>query len=341
MRPIRSISAAGSWLARVCLLAALCLPAAVGSVYANPVTRFIDPWGEETPEPKAPPPVDPHATPTLGGPPVRREEYDANHRLRAAWHVILDENREQLRHGGFVRYHDNGRMEVTGRYRRGAPVGLWRWYDTQGVLLREVYHHGDYEEVTKGRDLQRPETVIRAPNGRVQAEGLYKDGQPHGRWVFYHPGGGPKAEGEYLTGVPEGRWNRYFPNGQVERVENYRLGVLHGEYREGYENGQEKIRGSYDQGQPVGEWRTWFRNGQMESAGRFADGRREGEWRVHGQDGALLRREFWVAGRMAQELPLAKARAAADPVIPADAVLPAQPRLFDEAGQPIQGQANY
>jgi len=322
-------------------LAATQALAVPGSLRANPVTRFIDPWVEEAPAPKTPPPADPHAMPTLGGPPVRREEYDTEHRLRSVWYVILDDNRTQLRHGGFTRYRASGRVEMTGSYRRGVPVGLWRWYDEDGILLREVIQRGDYEEVTQGRELPQPETVIRAPNGQILAEGLYKQGQPHGRWVFYHTNGGLRAEGFYLVGVPEGRWSLYHPNGQLLRGENYRLGVRHGDYREGFENGQEKIRGTYDQGQPVGEWRTWFHDGQLESVGLYADGRREGEWRFQDSKGVLRRREYYVGGKMERELPLAQARAAADPVIPPDAPLPAQPRLFDDQGQPIQGQANY
>jgi antitoxin component YwqK of YwqJK toxin-antitoxin module len=39
--------------------------------------------------------------------------------------------------GEYVEYHPNGLIKVQGYYEQGKKVGVWRYYDKKGTLLRE------------------------------------------------------------------------------------------------------------------------------------------------------------------------------------------------------------
>lgn len=42
------------------------------------------------------------------------------------------------RNGPGIAYHPNGKKYIEGMYRDDARVGAWKFYDTTGVLIREV-----------------------------------------------------------------------------------------------------------------------------------------------------------------------------------------------------------
>jgi len=48
------------------------------------------------------------------------------------------EYKDGKRNGTGVAYHENGKKYIEGMYRDDARVGAWRFYDTTGVLLKEV-----------------------------------------------------------------------------------------------------------------------------------------------------------------------------------------------------------
>ncbi len=48
------------------------------------------------------------------------------------------EYKDGKRNGMGTAYHENGKKYIEGLYRDDARVGAWRFYDTTGVLLKEV-----------------------------------------------------------------------------------------------------------------------------------------------------------------------------------------------------------
>ncbi|MDH5753134.1 MAG: toxin-antitoxin system YwqK family antitoxin [Deltaproteobacteria bacterium] len=306
------------------------------------VTRYLPPLIDEEykeePEPRKP--ADPHAMPVPGGPPVLRDQWDEQGRLRGEWYIVLNAEQEVVRHGLYRLYHPNGRTSVAGKYKMGREAGVWRWYNEAGTMLREVYHRGDYEEVTGGLS-EDQETVVRSPGGIKLAQGVFKNGKAQGWWRYFYPSGTIKAEGRFLMDTPDGRWSFYFHNGQIQRQEDYRMGILDGRYVKGYDNGHEKVRGTMDNGLRAGEWRTWYLDGQLETVGNYRDDRQEGEWRYYSRQGKLIRREYYVAGRLERELPLPPDEPKHLRVVPNPEGQPSRPVITDEAGNPIREQMEY
>jgi antitoxin component YwqK of YwqJK toxin-antitoxin module len=266
-----------------------------------------------------------------------RRNHDAQGRLLAEWHVRRNEEGEVVQHGRLLRYHPSGRVALRGWYRNGYPVGIWRWYDEEGALLREVYQEGSYELVLKGQELDNPNTVYRTPRGAKLAEGLRKFERAHGLWRYYYPNGMLKAEGRFVNGIPDGRWTFQHPNGLLSRIEEYELGIPHGRIMRGYPNGQEQLEGGMSQGLREGPWRTWYEDGQPESEGPYRADRREGVWRFWQGDGTLTAMTRYANGEAVEQLPLPETkRAARPPIIDRPEALPFRPRIYDESGAEIR-----
>ena len=53
-------------------------------------------------------------------------------------------------------------------------------------------------------------------NGEREYEGVYKDGIPNGKLVYWFENGMIKREGELKKGVPVGRWKEYDVEGMLK-----------------------------------------------------------------------------------------------------------------------------
>lgn len=268
--------------------------------------------------------------------------YDEQGRPTTKWYMKPNESGEKLvRHGSFIRYHQSGKTSLVGNYHQGTPVGVWRWYNEHGVLLRSVMQQGEYKQVVSGQELVNNETIFRTPHGIKTAEGIFKYNKPHGQWRYFYTDGAPRAEGRYLQGIPDGQWRYYYPNGQIKRIDHYELGIANGDFMEAYANGQEKTEGRIDQGLRTETWRSWYENGQLESQGLYVEDQRDGEWNFYNQDGELTGRIRYKAGEEAAKLPLPQAKLKALEVIPDPFGLPSRPRLYDENGAEIDRKESY
>lgn len=259
--------------------------------------------------------------------------------LKARVNLREAEDGRQVRHGGFLRNHPNGRPAVEGRYLNGRPVGIWSWWDDEGHLLRQIRKDGQFEEQLFGEDIHDPNTVyVNTAKQRV-AQGILKFDKGHGRWSYWFPDGMLKAQGNFLGGIPEGRWVTYYEDGQIRGIDEYQLGLPHGLYMRAYPSGQEQVRGRMDHGLRVGTWDFWYANGQKKAEGGYDNDREEGEWRYWDRDGKLTKRVRFHDGKAVATLPLPHAPKRPPSVIPRklrDSLEP--PLLFDEDGREILRQ---
>ncbi len=77
----------------------------------------------------------------------KRIEGEYNNQLRngiwKAWYEngtiwSVGEYKDGKRNGEGISYHPNGKIYIEGMYRNDTRVGPWRFYDTAGVLTKEV-----------------------------------------------------------------------------------------------------------------------------------------------------------------------------------------------------------
>lgn len=262
-----------------------------------------------------------------------RESHDKGNNLRGSWEIATTKEKKVIRHGPFRRFHPNGKLALYGRYRNNIPTGVWRWWASDGRLIRSVRRFLDYDELLYGKDLEKDISIFKDIRGIKIAEGLLKRDMGHGLWKYWHQDGAPKAQGRFLNGIPHNRWTQYFPNGQVEFIVEYEMGIRHGLFLSAFVSGQEAEKGAYDQGVQVGVWRTWHKNGQLKTKGIYVEDLKEGPWKTWEKDGWLKVHNIFKEGKMVGEEPVKERKI---PVFTTEAGVKVAPNLVDENGNPIK-----
>jgi len=125
-------------------------------------------------------------------------------------------------------------------------------------------------------------------NGQKQAEGELRDGKRHGLWSYWYDSGQKWKEGEWCDDKDHGKWTEWYENGQKKAESGWRDGKLHGKYIFWYENGQKKEEGEYRDGKLHGEGTVWYNNGQKKAEGFFRDGKPHGKYIIWSDTGEIL-----------------------------------------------------
>lgn len=266
--------------------------------------------------------------------------YYPDNSVKARFNTVATKKGEVLRHGGFQRFYPSGLQNVQGKYRFNRRVGVWSWWNEEGILVRRVRYDGNFQELLFGSQFNSPETVFSNPAKRKIARGLLKHDKGHGEWRYWYDTGELKAKGRFVTGRPDGRWVMFYVDGQIKSVKEYQLGILHGQFMQAFPSGQEKIKGRMELGMKVGQWRYWYKNGQIKSDGHYLNDREDGKWRFWAEDGELKATVIYRAGKSVKVLPMAprpSGKPEGDPVIPLpDQKLEVNPGIYDGEHRPIR-----
>ncbi|WNG35832.1 hypothetical protein F0U61_20750 [Archangium violaceum] len=97
--------------------------------------------------------------------------------------------REPQLHGPYVDFHSNGQKQSEGQYADGARVGLWTFWDVNGVKTGETEFAG---------------------------------GNYHGKRVQYFSTGKPRVVEQYTNGKRDGLFQEFSEDGKLVRQASYR-----------------------------------------------------------------------------------------------------------------------
>jgi antitoxin component YwqK of YwqJK toxin-antitoxin module len=109
------------------------------------------------------------------------------------------------------------------------------------------------------------------PNGKIEVEETYKDGNILTKKVFFD-NGELSVKGQYDEAVTmSGEWTYYYQNGKIKEVVNFKNSVEDGVFKEYYENGNLKAEGTYAplqlgveiEGVEQGELKEYDENGEL------------------------------------------------------------------------------
>ena len=142
------------------------------------------------------------------------------------------------------------------------------------------------------------------PNGKLENEINYIDGEYDGEWISYYKNGELFVFGLYENGKKDGKWLSYHENGQKNSSENYQDDILHGDWYTYFENGQTKYKGKYVDGEKDGEWIVYYESGGKKIEEIYKDGLRDGKWieysgdrqeikKITYRDGLLIK-NYWT-----------------------------------------------
>ncbi len=147
--------------------------------------------------------------------------------------------------GDATYYWDDGKLLAKGKLINvKEKQGLWKIYNTQGVLLRTVN---------------------------------YDKGIKNGLQTTYYHSGKVAEKINFTNGKRDGKMVRYFENGQPSLVMNYKNGVFDGEVLSYYPDGKLKVKGYYKNDLKDGVWEYYDEKGQLIRKIVYHNGKAENE----------------------------------------------------------------
>ena len=72
----------------------------------------------------------------------------------------INRYKNKERQGKWIIYHDSTHIDNIGRYRKGIPKGTWKYYDPQGMLLKQEKYR-----------FKKINTIYYHSNGKIQKQG--------------------------------------------------------------------------------------------------------------------------------------------------------------------------
>jgi antitoxin component YwqK of YwqJK toxin-antitoxin module len=141
--------------------------------------------------------------------------------------------RQSLTDGAHHIYDPNGQIRENGNYHKGHKDGVWKYWNHDGVLVREInYDQGLLNGVCREWH----------DNGKIKKHFTVKSGEPHGMWAEYNDKGRLIEVKKYSYGAAEGTWKSFHDDGSI------------------------RFEGMFKGDERYGTHRWWKRNGELEKS---------------------------------------------------------------------------
>ncbi len=195
-------------------------------------------------------------------------------------------------------YDSLDRLIFSGAYRENTPVGLHRWFDTEGNVIRSVMYSQEGVKLSEGivdrEGRKQGKWEYLYPSGIVKARGEYTNNYRTGTWEFYYDSGKKEQDGTYYLGRPNGTWRWYYSNGAIRREEDFQQGNEEGQYIEYNIDGEVITKGTYIDGAKDGMW--FYNAGDHTEEGKYVVGLRDGEWKYFFSNGVSAFEGKYIQG---------------------------------------------
>ncbi len=186
-------------------------------------------------------------------------------------------------------YYPDGSLKVVGSYKDGLAEGIRREYTKDGkIATAYIFEKGFItgQGVVDEKGLKQGYWKEFYNDGKLKAEGNYKDNIKNGEWKFYTENEKLKQQGKFnKNGFQTGAWKWFYEDGKQQKSEIFTNGVLEGETEEFDEAGNLITKGTYVEGNEDGPW--IFVTSGYRQEGVFNYGRKNGLWKSFYPDQTL------------------------------------------------------
>ncbi len=223
-------------------------------------------------------------------------------------------NKEKLKQGKWVEFHENGVNKLVGGYIDGRKNGIFKEYDKEGKLIA-IYKYEDDQLAESSKDVDvLEERKTYYPTAKVKTSATYRDGKlqgflkeydengvlinttkfdqdvklaegiidslarEQGIWKYFYETGELKAQGKYIDGKKVDEWKYYFRNGQLEQTGFYKKDIPNGKWTWYHENAKLHREELYKNGLEDGSSTEYDRLGYLVLSGKYVEGKRVGDW---------------------------------------------------------------
>jgi antitoxin component YwqK of YwqJK toxin-antitoxin module len=196
------------------------------------------------------------------------------------------------------KYDQEGKLIYSGPYRNSVPVGIHREYSADGKVNNAFIYNDNGLLVSEGivdeAGNKNGKWKDFFENGKVMAEGQFRDNRRSGVWKFYNTSNVLEQTGNYNNGRPDGLWKWYYSGGELLREEEYFQGRRDGPYTEFARNGKIIAQGEYSDGEKNGEWK--YDRFDHTEEGKYIIGLKDGAWKAYYPDGKTKFRGSYIQG---------------------------------------------
>lgn len=190
--------------------------------------------------------------------------------------------------GPWKQLHPNGQVRYEGGFKDDRPVGLFKYYFTDGKLKATNNHAPDGSVASHHYH----------PNGKIQAKGVYRDQKKDSLWQYFNDREILVLEETYKQNLLHGAQRIYLDSGQLGEETHFRDSVKHGPWNKFHGNGKPWIEANYKNGNLDGPFKIWQDDGKPKVQGNYADGLRIGTWLMFNLNGSVRTQDGYVNGVM-------------------------------------------
>lgn len=206
--------------------------------------------------------------------------------------AVNQKDTQGRKQGHWVKKAYDGQVLVDCYYRDGKRVGEYRtFYEKGGLQSLLIYGKTDTVKATLYHE-----------NGKIMAEGQYKDTLKFGAWKFYDDRQILSSIEEFEKGKLNGASIVFHLNSDTAAIKQYRDGLKNGLSIEYFEGHKLKSRINYVDDTPEGKVIFMYPNGKKSKEGAYANAVKEGVWFYYGTDGNLDAQELWKNGVLQKQV---------------------------------------
>ena len=191
------------------------------------------------------------------------------------------------RHGVWVKtYEGSAQKRYEGKFNHGKEIGVFKYYCSDckdSPIIIKTFKEND----------NTAEVVHLTKKGKVVSEGLMKDKNRIGEWVYYHEKSKNVMTREfYLDGKLEGLKTTYYINQKITEELRYKNGVKEGLNNYYSPDGVLLKKLTYKNEQLEGGAFYYDSNGNIIIEGNYKKGRKDGLWKYY-SEGKLTKEETY------------------------------------------------
>ena len=189
-----------------------------------------------------------------------------------------------------------------------ADMNVIKNKDSLKVLGFEKFDGAIYIYTKEYR--KRPEEIKQIPSSKQmeRKNGIwyYNNEIYNGKFLDYYYSGRIQGEGILKNGKLDGLRKMYHQNGKLSLERYYTNSISNGLEKEYYEDGTLKQKGEFINGKEDGIWETYFPNGQVKQRTNLKNGIVDGESTIYYSTGKILSVELGENGKIIPDKRLEK-----------------------------------
>ena len=199
----------------------------------------------------------------------------------------FNDNKERT--GIWKKYHSNKKIRYEGEFKNGKEIGIFKFYDVRTsdypIIIKKFDENSDFVSVQ-----------FFSTTGKLQSEGIMKNREREGKWVYYSIKDKILSTENYVNGKLEGEAVTYYIDGKVAERSFFKNGLKTDKNSKYSSDGILIEEVTFKNGLENGVAKYFDLKGNLKEKGSYKDGKRLGDW------------DYYIDGEIASDKEIKEAR---------------------------------